>query len=212
MKTIGERLRNVRQSIDFIKSQSEFASSIGITQASLAQIENGTTKNISKPVLMLMNLKYDINTNYIITGEGDHFQSTNTILSDGIPLYRNEAAAGFGTTEFSIEEKDIEARYKIKELENASFMLHVRGDSMFPTYGNGDIIAVRKLQDYKNIQWSKPHLISSNSHGLLIKRIYDDGEDIIAVSDNNTYRPIYISKEDIKGLAFIMGTIKFENY
>lgn len=212
METIGERLKEVRKSIDYIKNQSDFATSIGISQASLAQIENGSTRSISKPVLMLMNLKHNINTDYIINGNGDLFNYSTSLSSDGIPLYRSEAAAGFGTAEFNIEEKDIEAKYKIKELDSASFMLHVRGDSMSPTYGNGDIIAVRTVLNIQSIQWSKPHLISSRDHGLLVKRIYDNGDTIIAVSDNSTYRPICISKDDITGLAFIMGSVRFENY
>lgn len=111
-----------------------------------------------------------------------------------------------------LQEKDIEARYKIKELEAASFMLHVRGDSMTPTYNNGDVIAVQVVRDNRNIQWGKPHLVSSKTDGLLIKRIYDDDGDIIAVIDNATYRPIHIRKDDITGIAIVKGFVRFENY
>lgn len=79
MDTLGERVRNVRKSIDYIKKQSDFADGIGITQASLAQIENGTTKNVSKPVLMLMELKYKVNISYLLTGEGDMFIGSSSV-------------------------------------------------------------------------------------------------------------------------------------
>lgn len=75
METIGERVKKIRKSIDYVKNQSDFAEGIGITQASLAQIENGTTKKISKPVLMLMELKYKVNIGYLLSGNGEMFKA-----------------------------------------------------------------------------------------------------------------------------------------
>ena len=130
---------------------------------------------------------------------------------EGIPLYRLEAAIGFGDDSFRIGEKDIEARYKIKELEPASFMLRIRDDGMASTYVKGDIIAVQTVKEWCNICWGKPYLVSSGSNGLLICRIYDDGTGIIAVSDNPTYRSIRIDKGDVTGIAIVKGGIRFEN-
>lgn len=110
-----------------------------------------------------------------------------------------------------IGEKDIEARYKIKELEPASFMLRIRDDGMASTYVKGDIIAVQTVKEWCNICWGKPYLVSSGSNGLLICRIYDDGTGIIAVSDNPTYRSIRIDKGDVTGIAIVKGGIRFEN-
>ena len=83
---------------------------------------------------------------------------------------------------------------------------------MEPTYNSGDIIAVKKVNDRKEINWGKPHLISSAKDGLLIKRIYDDEDGLIAVSDNPTYRPIYIKWDEISGIAKVIGSVKLENY
>lgn len=182
----------------------------GCTQGFISQIERGERPI---PDSFIEKAKSDnaiISANLLL--QDNIACNTENVYKEGIPLYRTEAAAGFGTSDFAVEEKDIEARYKIRELESASFMLHVRGDSMTPNYNNGDIVALKKVIDNRSIQWGKPHLISSRVHGLLLKRIYEDDGHIIAVSDNPSYKPIYISKADITGIASVMGSIKFENY
>ena len=209
---VKQRLR------DAIKSQGESISSvsklIGAKQNTLSrQINTDAPIPLSNILLIIDAL--GLSPSWLLAGEGDMLKSdvpTAIPDSSGITLYRTEAAAGFGNENFNITEKDIEARYKIKELEAASFMLHVRGDSMTPTYNNGDVIAVQVVRDNRNIQWGKPHLVSSKTDGLLIKRIYDDDGDIIAVSDNATYRPIHIRKDDITGIAIVKGFVRFENY
>jgi len=114
--------------------------------------------------------------------------------------------------DFAVEDRDIEAVYRIKELDGASFMLHVRGDSMYPTYSNGDIVAVKRIGSAGAIQWGRPHLISTATQGLLLKRIYDSRNAIVAVSDNRAYPPLCIEKEEISGVALVVGSIRFEDY
>ena len=210
---INERILHIANEV-YKGNISEFCRIADIKQATMSNIVAGRMSKPSFDIINSIVTKTNINSEWLITGSGTMIKGENQtcLINEGIPLYRSEAAAGFGTAEFNIENKDIEAKYKIKELDSASFMLHVRGDSMSPTYGNGDIIAVKTVLNIQSIQWSKPHLISSRDHGLLVKRIYDNGDTIIAVSDNSTYKPICISKDDISGLAFIMGSVRFENY
>ncbi len=154
-----------------------------------------------------------ISAEWLLRGEGEmKIEKTPSSAAAEIPLYRTEAAAGFGSMDFAIDEKDIEAVYRIKELDGASFMLHVRGDSMYPTYNNGDIVAVKRIGTTSAIQWGRPHLISTSTHGLLLKRIYDSGHSIIAMSDNRAYPPLCIDKEEIFGMALVVGSVRFEDY
>lgn len=176
---------------------------------------SGMRESVQPDKLKSIAIKYpDLSIGWLMTGIGNMSKSNAVSVvqdTNGIPLYRVEAAAGFGNSNFCIDETDIEARYKIKELESCTFMLHVRGDSMMPTYNNGDIVAVQVVTDFRKIQWGKPHLISSTGDGMLIKRIYDDEGDIVAVSDNPTYKPIHITKDEISGVAIVKGCVKFEN-
>lgn len=132
-----------------------------------------------------------------------------------IPLYRNEAAAGFGSPDFAIKDTDVEGYYKIMEFMNADFMLRVRGDSMLPLYKPGDTIAVREIKQINFIQWGKPHLIAARYQGLLIKRIYptEQKEEIKAISENKEmYPPFKIPMDEITGLALIIGTVRLDNF
>lgn len=77
METLGDRIRKIRKSIDYAKTQKLFAESLGITQASLSDLENGVTKDISGPLQLLLSLKYDVNIDYLLKGEGEMFRHTS---------------------------------------------------------------------------------------------------------------------------------------
>lgn len=216
---IGKRLKKAVSYIiylDDLEDRKEFSKKIGYNYTNLSKVFNGNPQYANLTFVKKLCEAYNgvFVESWFSTGEGGMLKSEiakSIPDTSGIPLYRIEAAAGFGNSNFSIDGNDIEARYKIKELESSSFMLHVRGDSMNPTYCNGDVIAVQVVTDHRKIQWGKPHLISSSSDGLLVKRIYDDEESVIAVSDNPTYKPIRIDKEGINGIAIVKGCVKFEN-
>jgi phage repressor protein C with HTH and peptisase S24 domain len=202
------------------KSKRAFALKIGVSQTSFNDIINGAEPKYST-LLKIMKAEPDINAEWLITGKGEMLKNEgeNTTpkkiatLSpgEGIPLYNVETAAGFGNENFNIQESDIEARYLIKELGQASFMLYVRGDSMSPTYNNGDIVAVKTVKEWNYIQWGKPHLVSY-TEGLVLKRLYLEGDCVIAVSDNHGYKPTQIALSEISGIAVVIGVVKLENY
>lgn len=180
-------------------------------------------KNPTADVLIKMcGIYTDLSSEWLLRGEGEMLKGETQAIAlkansneKLIPLYRNEAAAGFGTADFAIRPEDIEGYYKIKEFMNADFMLHVRGDSMLPLYKPGDTIAVREIKECNFIQWGKPHLIAARYQGLLIKRLYPSEQDdtVSAVSDNKeVYPPFRIPMEDITGIALIIGTVRLDNF
>lgn len=62
------------------------------------------------------------------------------------------------------------------------------------------------------IQWNKCHLIASREQGLLVKRLLESERPdcFKAVSDNRDYPPFDIPKDDICGLARVVGSIHLD--
>ena len=164
----------------------------------------------------------DLNLNWLITGEGlmlkgpeqkeepvANFASTH---GEGIPLVSMEVAAGFGNWDFAITDQNIEARYVVPDFNGIDFMIRVKGSSMYPKYSSGDIIACRKLNDSKFIQWNKCHVIATREQGLLVKRLKKGSveKNILAISDNKEYDPFEIPMDEVTGIALVIGVIRLE--
>jgi repressor LexA len=172
----------------------------------------------------------ELNANWLFSGEGDmliedkseaQMTSSSERLSENGVNYRSnkdivlvsiEAIAGFGSSDFAIQDQDIQALYKVPDFNNIDFMIRVKGNSMYPKYSSGDVVACRILRDSKFIEWNKPHLISTTEHGLLVKRIRksNDKDCITAISDNKEYDPFDIPMNEVTGIAIIIGVIRLE--
>lgn len=130
----------------------------------------------------------------------------------GIPLIGLDVAAGFGTSDFVITDQDIQELYVVPDFSNIDFMIRVKGNSMYPKYSSGDIIACRKIRESRFIQWNKCHVVATMEQGLLVKRLKKSQKEnhVVAVSDNQEYDPFEIPKNEITGIALVVGVIRLE--
>jgi transcriptional regulator with XRE-family HTH domain len=69
--TENQRLKIVRRFLD--KTQVEFASSIGLTQAGYSDIERGKN-NVSGKIKILLKREHHVNVSWLESGEGEMFQ------------------------------------------------------------------------------------------------------------------------------------------
>lgn len=141
---------------------------------------------------------------------------TETTKKDkgAIPLVSERAVGGFANAHFSIKECDVVAYYIIPKFRYLAvdFMIEVTGDSMIPKFYPGDIIACSIINHSRYIEWNKCHLIATIDRGMLVKRIMPgtDKDCLTAVSDNKEYPPFDIPKDEITGMARIVGVIHIE--
>lgn len=131
-----------------------------------------------------------------------------------IPLVSERAVGGFSNGDFSVAERDVIAYYTVPKFRNlgVDFMIELTGDSMIPRFSPGDIIACSIITNPSFIQWNRCHLIASREQGLIVKRLMPGKNDMSlkAVSENPAYPPFDIPKDDICGLALIVGSIHLE--
>ena len=130
---------------------------------------------------------------------------------EGIPLIPLSAMAGAFSGESFVMEYECE-RYVIPAFKGADFLIQIKGDSMQPTYYSGDLVACQRmpLNDIF-FQWNKAYVLDT-IQGPLIKRIMpgSDADHILIVSDNNSYPPFELHKDQFNGVALVRGLVRLE--
>ena len=169
----------------------------------------------------------DLNPQWLLTGEGEmlkdnipnkskipEMEAYSTKANKGIPLVDPVAVGEFGNSHFAIKESDVKDYYIIPKFKNRhiDFMIEVAGSSMYPKYASGDIVACTIINKESFIQWGKVHVIGTREQGLLIKRLYKNEitNCIVCHSDNEKYPPFDVGKDEITGVALVVGVIRLE--
>lgn len=75
------------------------------------------------------------------------------------------------------------------------FALYVHGDSMLPDFKEGDIVLVKKQNDFENGQVV---IALVNGDEATIKKAYKSNDGLLLQPINNAYQPLIFSKEDIE--------------
>lgn len=131
-----------------------------------------------------------------------------------IPFVSINAIAGFGSSSFSLEKRDVKDYYVIPKFKDREidFMIEVSGSSMYPKYNSGDVVACRIIRESKFIQWNKVHVVATKEQGILIKRLRKslEPECLLAVSDNVDYAPFDLPENEIDGIAIVVGVVRLE--
>lgn len=133
--------------------------------------------------------------------------------SESIPLISLQTALDFGNNFFHITEKKIMSNYVIPSFKHkqADFLIQIEGHSMHPMHSNGDLIACKILKEHRFLQWNKVHAVVTKNQGILIKRIRQENEkNLKMISDNNDYLPFIVPKDQILGIALVVGVIRSE--
>ncbi|HPI31121.1 MAG TPA: S24 family peptidase [Bacteroidales bacterium] len=128
----------------------------------------------------------------------------------GIPLIPISAMAGAFTDDLNVLEYECD-RYVVPVFKGADFLIAVKGDSMYPKYSSGDIVACKKLPLDTFFQWNKVYVLDTDQ-GPLIKRVQEGKykDSIAIVSDNDKYRPFELYRKQIYNIALVLGVIRLE--
>ncbi len=206
--------------IQFIRStklsNAEFERRVGVS--------NGYVKNISKSIqpdiLETISNEYpELNIGWLMIGKGPmimHRSETeaneNPVTESKAPKTRPripyDAAAGSlsivvqGIADYECEQIPI-----IPLLPKYDFTMRIVGDSMEPVYHSGDEVACLRINEPTFLQWGLVHILDT-AQGIIIKRIYEEGNTIRCVSYNKEYADFYIPKADIFSYNLVVGLLR----
>lgn len=79
--TTNERLKQLRQVLGL--KQNEFGKKIGLTTSSISNIENGI-RNVTDKHILILQIAFNVNKEWLLTGDGEIFVQESTLLLDEI--------------------------------------------------------------------------------------------------------------------------------
>lgn len=215
---------------DFAENEKGLADIMGYTKSSFSQIINGKVPLSDKFIDKLASIDENINKVWIENGNGEMLRESNKYMpttyklktdynvdNQAIPLYEIDATAGLITLFDSQVTQNPVGEISIPNAPKCDGALYVRGDSMYPILKSGDIVAYKTIYDPNNIFWGEMYLIDIDVEGeqyLTIKYIQrsDKGDDYVyLVSHNGNHQPVHILKSNIRALALVKASIRYNS-
>lgn len=188
-------------------TQAELCELFGVKQPYISAIESGKRPLGSDRYNQLYEKYGDIIKNYTI-------EAKETVMTkgNGVPYYDIDVTATI-TESFNDVKETPEFYVDFRPFNDCTAYLPIFGDSMYPTFASGEIIAVKKLNNKDIILWGEAHLIITNELANNMKTVkllfpHDDPDKIILRASNPNFKgDTIILKESIINLYIVKGKI-----
>lgn len=220
-----------------------FESQAGITQGVLSNAIKKNSDISSINLSKIIDTYSEFDAHWLLTGEGDMMRNPEALPEPTIPPSNKDLSEVKdlelpSTDEFEYVNNDNEGKipivhelsfaaidpdepstiqadeyYYIKEFRNADFMMRVAGDSMYPKYKPGDLIACRNIRYTNFYQWGKPYALLTCHQGIIIGRVYEHHQYKIFIrvkSDNPSYPEWEIPIDEVARAAIIIGSVSLD--
>lgn len=188
-------------------SVSKFAEKVDVGQTTLNnQLLEKRALSIDV-VNKILNAFPGLSAEWLLRGKGPMYceQTEEVETRPRIPY---DAAAGTlsvgvdGVMPYQCEQMPV-----VRAFPKYDFTIMVRGESMAPEYQSGDEVACLYVRESTYTQWGRVHVLDT-TQGVVIKRIYDNGEKVLCHSDNPRYKDFSIPKSEVYNLALVIGLIR----
>jgi len=149
----------------YFKTQKEFAIALNIKEGSLSDILRGRV-GISNSIKDRLEFRLHVNVDWLETGVGEPLKKRGPVIpeiKEGVPYY--DISLSDADTFILMEEK---AEYFVnyKPFNDCTCYLPVYGDSMYPRYASGEIIAVREVTNFDVLQWGEAYVVMANERQI----------------------------------------------
>lgn len=222
----------LKKAYDYLKSkgivhtQLDVAKAIGSGKENVSRAFNGYEKYLTESFLERFNTSFGdlFNLNWLKTGEGEMLksgikydfaeklpQNTNGV---GVPYFEDIESSGGIIPSMNENGRETPTFFINYEHFNdcTAYIQHV-GDSMYPKYCSGEIIAVKRIFNFDVVLWGEAYLVVTNDNAnslctvKLLHQHDDDSKVILRASNPNFKGDTIIRKEDIISLFMVKGKI-----
>lgn len=172
MNNNGERIAKIIQ--QFCESKADFARKVGEKPQT---VSNWVARDNGNNVLnKIVEAFPQINKDWLMTGHGDMLISGNKVTipqisyTKGVPYYNVDFIGGF---DIALNDQTINPEYLIdfQKYNEATCWCNVSGHSMEPEINNGDIIALKKIEDFSFLPLGEVYAIVTTNGMRTIKRL-----------------------------------------
>lgn len=161
-----------------------------------------------------------INLQWLLTGEGEMLQkssaksmgvrvsSRNGRKNDRTPFYPNLVATAGVTDQYGYEAESVDI--SVSGVHAEAFF-PVSGHSMEPYIYDGDMVGVVSVDSLEQTNPDKVYMVITRSGGRMIKHIMltpDDPEHIVLVSDNPTYPPSKVRRDELLRIMRVVCSVR----
>lgn len=197
---------------DAITTPSQFAAKAGIDASGFHKMLKGQLK-ITTNTLKKISDAYGLRMTWLQTGKGEMYNENEPkpeiSYTDGVPYYDEMFECGFNELVAPSSENP-EYLIKMPGYEKATLWCNASGQSMEPEINNGDIIAMRRIDDFSFLTFGDIYGIITTNGLRTIKRIgrSADPKCYRLIPTNKEYDEQDIPKDKILIVYRVMGAMK----
>lgn len=196
--------------------QSAIAERLGTTQATISRVMNGSMLPPDTVVdtmkdLWGVDMRDEVKGIRMSSKYGIKTEEPQVSVRSGVPYYDIDFIGGF---DLIINDQTLAPAYLIdfKPYERATCWCNITGHSMEPEISHGDIIALRKINDWSYIPFGEVYAIVTRNDMRTVKRLAkgssEDTFTLIPTNKSPEYAPQEIKKSDILCMYEVMGCMK----
>lgn len=212
MQTLKERLDTFLRNKNL--SQAKFAEIVGLSVGFANNVKNSiSTKSLTKIKMAFP----DLNTTWLLTGEGDMMANDSNKLADNsesqnihnVPLLPLSAIGGT-LNDFTMSVRKFECEQLVSPIQGVDFGITVSGESMAPEYPSGSQVLIKKINEKAFIDWGRTYVLDT-CNGVVIKKLFpsedNDPSKVKCVSVNPSFPPFEVSLKDVYGIYRVLMSL-----
>lgn len=203
-------------------TQAQFARHIGIDPSNLSKVLTGKHP-VSESLINRIVIDAGVSKRWLRDGEDSPFSKpliAEEIIIDrplvpsatveGTPVYDIDVTAGCHDLEALFNEQRPIGTVSLPGLKHKQIIVNVSGDSMAPTICDGGYVAIRPINDMRNIFWGQIYVVGLEEYRLVkFVRKHEDKAMVILHSDNPAYDDMEVERSDIKSLYLVENILNY---